>query len=315
MSKQQPLIRILFVVCGLLLLGNIGWLVRGHAGTHGTDVLALQRQYPLLSRRILSDNPNQIIINFVPLRKQLAQKFNDLPAGTQQSFYFEYLPSGTSIRIGGDQELIAASLIKVPLVMNLYRAAELGRINLDEKATVQQSEVDDAYGDLYKRGPGTQLTLREAARLALETSDNTAAHVIFDATDRLLSYDEESLAQLDVDQNTQQGQAVITAKSYTSVLKSLYLASYLNKDDSQALLNYLSHSTAHNRLNKTLPSAVTVAHKIGVYNASWSESDCGIVYVPARPYAICVMVGLPEDQADNFIADVSKQVYDFVAQQ
>ncbi|HEV7454430.1 MAG TPA: serine hydrolase, partial [Candidatus Saccharimonadales bacterium] len=89
----------------------------------------------------------------------------------------------------------------------------------------------------------------------------------------------------------------------------------LEKTDSQQLLAYLTKSTATNRLTKGLPASVAVAHKVGVNNANWAESDCGIVYVPKRPYIICVMVGLPEDQADKFIADVSKIVYDFVSQQ
>ncbi|HEX7963062.1 MAG TPA: serine hydrolase [Candidatus Saccharimonadales bacterium] len=301
--------RILVVLCLLLLLGNLGWLVRGS----GSRTQSLQRQYPFLSADVLSDTTNDILINFVPLRNKLQAKFDALTV--EKSFYFEYLPDGTSIRIGADQELVAASLIKVPLVMNLYKAAELGRVNLNQKVTVTSSELDDAFGDLYKRGPGFQLTLRQAAQYALEQSDNTATHVIFDHMQGVLSYEEQSLARLDIDQNVENGQAVINARSYASVLKGLYFSAYLQKQDSQELLGYLTHSTATNRLTRELPASVTVAHKIGVYNASWAESDCGIVYVPKRPYLLCVMVGLPEDQANAFIADVSKDIYDFVSKQ
>jgi len=302
------------VACAVLLIGNAGWIVRGdRAESAQVSQTALQHKYPLLSRRILADNPNDILINFVPLRKDLEARFNQIEA--QRSFYFEYLPDGTSIRAGSDNELVAASLIKVPLCMNLYRAAELGRINLDKPVAVTGPELDNAYGELWKQGAGTTITLRQAAQMALQQSDNTATHVIFDAMKGLLTADEESLARLDVDQNMQAGQAVINAKSYSSVLKSLYFSSYLEKTNSQELLTYLTKSTATNRLAKGLPPGVAVAHKIGVYNTSWSESDCGIVYVPKRPYAICVMVGLPEDQADKFIADISKTVYDFVGKQ
>jgi len=233
----------------------------------------------------------------------------------KKSFYFEYLPDGTSIRVGADQQLVAASLIKVPLVMNLYKAAELKRVNLDASVTVTAEELDDAYGDLYKRGPGFTLTLRQAAQYALEQSDNTATHVIYDHLQNVLSYEEQSLARLDIDQDLENGQAVITARSYASVLKGLYFASYINKTDSQELLGYLTKSAATNRLVKALPAAVPVAHKIGVNNATWAESDCGIVYVPKRPYLICIMVGLPENEANDFIAAVSKEVYDYVVRQ
>ena len=137
-------------------------------------------QYPLLSATLMGPNSNDILINFVSLHSQLATEFNTLPAGTTQSFYFEYLPDGTNIRIGADNFLVAASLIKVPLVMNLYRAAELNKINLNQMVTVTQSELDPGYGNLYQKGAGYQLTLRQAAQMALEQSDDTATHVIFD---------------------------------------------------------------------------------------------------------------------------------------
>ena len=314
MGKRSLLVRCLIVLCALLLIGNVGWIVRNNSDAQQVSTTQMQRKkYPLLARRVLGDNPNDILINFVALRKQLEPKFAAL--SVQKSFYFEYLPDGTSIRVGDDSELVAASLIKLPLVMNLYRAAELGDVDLNKTVAIAPSEVDDAYGDLYKKGAGYHLTLREAARLALEDSDNTAAHVVYDAANGLLSYDQQSLAQLDIDQTLQQGQAVISAKSYSSILKSLYFSAYLSKGDSQELLGYLTHSSATNRLTKQLPKDVLVAHKIGVNNTAWSESDCGIVYVPKRPYMICVMVGLPDDQANAFIADISKQVYDYVSQQ
>lgn len=300
-------------------MGNIGWVVRARQkGNDGVtpNLASLQKQYSYLSADVLTDNPNDILINFVPLRKTLQDRFSTI-GSTKQSFYFEYLPDGTSIRIGADQQLTAASLIKVPLAMNLFKAAELHRIDLDKPMAVTQSELDNAYGSLWQRGPGFNLTLRQAAQYALEESDNTATHFIFDHMQNVLSYEEQSLARLDVDQNVDNGQAVITARGYSSVLKSLYFSSYLEKKDSQEMLGYLTKSAETERLAKQLPSSVKVAHKNGVYNTddNWAESDCGVVYVPRRPYILCVMVGLPQDQANKFIADVSKDVYDFVSNQ
>jgi beta-lactamase class A len=312
--QSKVTVRVLSVACAILLVGNIGWFVKGDSSNDKNLVAANeQRNYPLLAKRIFTDDSNDIIINFVPLRKSLQSRFAELKV--QKSFYFEYLPDGTSIRNGADQQLVAASLIKVPLVMNLYKAAELRRVDLDKVVTITQSELDNAYGNLWQKGAGTTITLREAARYALEQSDNTATHVIFDNTKDSLRDDEQSLSRLDVDQDMQNGQAVINARSYASVLKSLYFSSYLQKADSQTVLDMLSKSVATNRLTRDLPKGVPVAHKIGVYNTSWAESDCGIVYAPKRPYLICVMVGLPEQQANDFIASISKEVYEYVTRQ
>jgi beta-lactamase class A len=318
MIKRETITRILVALCALLLIGNIGWVAvmrKKQDSSVSPATASQQKQFSLLSVDVLADNPNDILINFVPLRKSLTQKFAGIDA--RQSFYFEYLPDGTSIRIGADQQLTAASLIKVPLVMNLYKAAELKRVDLDKPMAITQAELDNAYGDLWQRGPGFMLTLRQAAKYATQQSDNTATHFIFDHMQNILSYDEQSLARLDVDQNTTEGQAVITARAYSSVMKSLYFSSYLQKQDSQEILSYLTHSAETERLTKQLPGSVLVAHKNGVYNTNenWAESDCGVVYVPRRPYILCIMVGLPQDQANAFIAQVSKEVYDFVVSQ
>ncbi len=306
------------VLSGLVLLlvaSNSIWIWRTASLKKEADPSSQAMTYPFLSKRIFIDNQNDMLLNFVGLRKQITTDFDALPANTQHSFYFEYLPSGTSIRNGSDNTLVAASLIKVPLVMNLYKAVELGKIDLDKQVTITESELDDAYGNLYQKGAGTKISLREAAKLALIESDNTATHVIFDNIKGLLTSDQESLNNLDIDQTMKDNQAVIDAKSYTSVLKSLFLASYVNRDSSQEILSYLSQSSATNRITAQLPNNIKVAHKIGVNATSWSESDCGIIYAPKRPYALCVMVGLPEDQANEFIAKLSKQVYDYVINQ
>ena len=299
------------IIAVIVILNMLAWVV--FARNDSAEQLKKNRAaHPLLSPRVFVENPNDILINFVPLRKQLEKKFSGLPEGTQYSFYFEYLPSGTSMRIGDDNELIAASLIKVPLVMNLYRAAELGKTSLDRTITLTESDLDGTYGSLWEKGAGTKLTLHQLARLALEESDNTAAHAIYSHIDGMLEESDQSLAQLDIDQNLQNGQAIINAKSYASVLKSLYYASYVSRQSSNEILTYLTHSTEHERLTKKLPSTVKVAHKNGVYNQVWSESDCGIVYAPKRPYALCIMLGLPEHESNTFMADVSKQIFDYV---
>lgn len=311
--KKNTIIYALIAIC---LVSNIGWWVSSSAsdstGSNQRDSNAAD--FPYLSKRIFAENQNDILINFQPLRKQLESKVGLLPPGTQLSFYFEYLPSGTSIRIGDNNNLVAASLLKVPMVMNLYKASELRRINLDQPVKLTSDSLDNSYGELWKRGAGSTITLRDAARLAVAESDNTASRLIFSHLRGLLSEDEQSFAQLDIDQDLKDGQAVINAKSYTSVLKSLYFASYVDRTNSQQILDFLSQSSEHNRLTAQLPTSLKVAHKNGVYNSNLSESDCGIVYQKNRPYVVCVMVGLPGQEADRFIAETSKIIHDYIVQ-
>src|SRR4051812_43641694 len=78
--------------------------------------------FPFLSSRIFASNQNDILINFVNLRDELRNYVNGVkdPLG----LYFEYLPSGVSIGVNDKQEFILVSLLKVPVVMAVYRNVE-----------------------------------------------------------------------------------------------------------------------------------------------------------------------------------------------
>ncbi len=132
--------------------------------------------HDLLSKRIFLSKPNDILVNFEPMRADLRKDLAYYDG--KVSLYFEYLPTGTSMRFGDTNQLVAASLLKVPVVMELYRLAEMDKIALDDEVTIKQEWLDDGYGELYKKGAGQTLTLRELVELTLEQSDNTALNAI-----------------------------------------------------------------------------------------------------------------------------------------
>lgn len=308
---HRRLLSVFLAINIAVLVGNLFWAWSNHSRGAGLQ----QSKYPLLAKRIFVENPNEIFINFVPLRKKLEAKLGQIDA--PKSFYFEYLPDGTSIRLGEDTELVAASLIKLPLVMNLYRAAELGRVDLNKTVIIAEDDLDDGFGTLWQRGAGTKITLKHAAELALKDSDNTAMRIIYKEVvgADLLSQDEESLSQLDIEYSLQDGRAVISAKAYSSITKCLYFSCYLSWEHSQELLGYLAHSPFNNRIASPIPQEITVSHKIGVFSEKLAESDCGIIYASKRPYALCIMLGLPKDEAEAIMAELSKDIYDFINSQ
>lgn len=272
-----------------------------------------QIQYPLLAKRILIDNPNDAIVKFVPLRKEIERRFQELQV--PYSFYFEYLPTGTSIRVGDDVALVGASLLKLPIVMDLYKAAETGKINIDEQVVVEAEMLNDDYGKLYQKGAGYKLSLREAAAITLEESDNTAINVIEKSLYGKLQPEEGSMAAVDADFNTVDNAVVINSKSYASILKCLYFACFNNFNDSQEILSHLTQATSQGRLIDGVPDSIAIAHKFGTSLKNITDSDCGIFYIPNRPYIVCVMIKLPAEDASKFDTELSRIIYDAVINQ
>lgn len=315
MGKKNILIALgVGVALVVLVLGVYNLGKDSVSGTAQAAVKAEQQaaDYSLLAKRLFTEDPNDSWVNFSTLRKQI----NDYYAtnNLNGSIYFEYLPTGTSVRINGDDQLVAASLIKLPAAMDLYKAAELGKVNLDETITLKQEWLNDQYGELYKKGAGYQLTLREAVKIMLKDSDNTALKAVSASLGNRLTSDQNVFSSLDMDYQVNKDFTVsIGARSYSSTLKCLYFACHNNKADSQELLSYLTDTPYSTRIAAGIDDKkIKVAHKIGT-QFNEVQSDCGIVYYPKRNYVLCVMIdGNESRESDKKIADISKITYDFI---
>lgn len=273
-----------------------------------------QEQYPLLSKRILQEYPVDILLNFLDLRRELQRQVS--PYGNTFGLYFEYLPTGTSIGINANNEFYAASLFKVPVIMAYYHGLERLSIKDDPTLTIKKEFIDDEFGDLWKKGEGYKLKSSEAVRLALVESDNTAAKVL---SEHVTDEDFQAVYEaLDIDLRADKNGASVSARTYSSIMKALYFSSAIGKDNSQNILTLLTQTKFPDKLEAGVPDNISVAHKIGNFNDSNGNEgfrDCGIVYVPRRPYIVCMFSVSDEQTARERMQLVSKTIYDYVARE
>jgi beta-lactamase class A len=312
--RQRLLLVTTAIFVGLsLVLGTL------YLHTRSTLKHTTQNQYPLLAKRLFLEKSSDIVVNFEPLRKDVKSYLAS--TGLTYSFYFEYLFTGTNIRIGENNKLVGASLMKIPIVMDLYKAAEQGKIDLNKNVTVPKDSgeafsKDLQYGNQMHLKAGDQISLRKAAKIALVESDNTAAYTVFEATKDLLPADDQAINNLGVETRVgelDQGKyALIDARSYSTFLKCLYFSCFLSLEDSQEILNHLTVATDRNRIPAGVPKEIKVAHKFGSFS-DVTQSDCGIVYAPNHRYVLCLMLDADDKTASRHIKKVSEMVYDYIA--
>ncbi len=305
---------ILLVILVFSLMANFGLAIiylRYSPQGESREAQALYEKYPLISKRVLLDLPQDLLINFLALRRQLRSETK--PFGDSFGFYFEYLPTGTSIGVNEKNEFHAASLFKVPVVMAYYHTNE--RLNRGDTEIILKEEfLDKDFGNLWRRGAGTKIKASEAVELALEESDNTAAKALVPLVSE--KDFEEVYQGLDIDLNSDDKGALISAKAYSSILKALYFSSLINRDDSQKMLDMLTKTNFPDKLAAGVPSDIPVAHKIGDFvddEGNEGYRDCGIVYVPRRPYLLCMFSIGSEQMARERMSNISRIVYDYVS--
>lgn len=269
-------------------------------------------QFPYLSKRIFTESPNDIIVNFIPLRLTL-KEYVEKQEG-KVGVYFEYLPSGTSIGVNDRGEVKLASLSKVPLVMSIYKKIERGKMSKADTLTIKKEHLDQKFGTLWKRGEGTKLSVEELIQLTLVESDNTAYNALFDTL--TLQEVNEVYDGLDIQLVENEGYLLVSPKSYSSIFRSLYLSSFLSKENSNLILQILTKTPFNDEIAAGVPSNIQVAHKIGVFETLDAIEDvfidCGIIYVPNRPYILCVFVQDTNQQAQKHMSYISKMIYGYI---
>lgn len=310
MFRLKP---ILFFLLFISLILNVWLFVKVKAKTGAvfggdSQFQQAEKKYPLLAKRILVEYPNDLLIRFSPLRKELREM--TAAWSGKFAFYFEYLPTGVSIGVNEKDEFSAASLLKVPVVMSYYLQQERENKTGDGEVALTEAMIHKDYGNLWKRGVGAKVSIDEAIRLALEESDNTAVEVVISKTN--YTYFQEVYDGLDIELKEIHQIPIITAKNYSSILKALYFSSIVNKEHSDKILSHLSRSVYRDKLPAGVPENIKVAHKIGEAGNDLF-TDCGIVYVPRRPYLLCMLSFSDDETAKERMVAVSKKVYDYIS--
>jgi beta-lactamase class A len=87
---------------------------------------------------------------------------------------------GEEVGRNADRVVPTASVFKLPLLVEVFRQAEAGALNLDERVTLRAEDVVMGSGILRDFQPGLQPTLRDLAMMMIVVSDNGATNLLLD---------------------------------------------------------------------------------------------------------------------------------------
>lgn len=91
-----------------------------------------------------------------------------------------HLKSGREIRHNADDVFFAASTLKVPVLVELYRQVDLGIIDLNRRVELTDSLRVPGSGILKEMTAGISPTVHDLTMLMIIISDNTATDILYD---------------------------------------------------------------------------------------------------------------------------------------
>jgi beta-lactamase class A len=111
----------------------------------------------------------------------LKQKLEQISAGVSADWgiYIKSLDSGEEIAINADNVMDTMSTIKIPLMVDVYRQVDAGKIKTDERFVMKTADKRFGTGVLQNLDPGLSLTFRDVLELMIIQSDNSGTDMAF----------------------------------------------------------------------------------------------------------------------------------------
>ena len=239
--------------------------------------------------------------------------------------------SGLRFSLRGDRWFHAASTIKVAVLLAVFRAADEGRLHLDDPLHVRNrfisaadsspfrlSPDSDAMPELY-RSVGRTAKISTLAEGMIAASSNLATNLLLDFIG--VDYARKVLRDGQVDgvklRRGVEDHAAhhrgtnneVTADGLMSLLSAVR-GDFLRNESKEQAIRILLQQRFNSMLPARLPAHATVAHKTG--EISTACHDMGIVYLPERePYIAVILTEFDSegDRRREIVAAISAAIY------
>lgn len=225
--------------------------------------------------------------------QEIEAEHKKLPGKT--SFYYKNLVSGKTFGLNASVPIIAASVIKLPIMAEFFFQAAEGQIDMNTEYAIQADDKLPSCGALNYMHDGLKVTLKDLCTLMIILSDNTATNLLIrrlsmaEINQRIQSLGLKSteLTRLLFDAKAQDKglENRVSAEDMGLLLSLLYDGKLVNTQASNQMLNILKNQ----RLNGKMPfflHGVPMAHKTGEDDGI--SHDVGIVYAE-EPFIACFL--------------------------
>lgn len=220
------------------------------------------------------------------------------------------------ININGDTIFPAASLIKIPVSVVLLLEIDKGTLNWEKDLILKKASKAPGTGFLKAKPNGTIIKLKEAFKLMLTESDNTAFNMVIEALGGTIKCNEKIL-NLGL-KNTKltsylvnfREDNITSPKDLAVILEKSLEGNLLSFESKRFLKNTLLDVKNKSLINQGIGKYTKFAHKTGTIGVV--VGDAGIIYLPfGKRISISVIVRRPFNSlsGQKAIREISNLIY------
>jgi beta-lactamase class A len=251
--------------------------------------------------------------------------------GAEVAVAFRTLDGKAEVFIEPDERFHAASTMKVPVMIELFRQAHAGTLSVDDPLGVRNEFRSIVDNSPYKLSEGADsdkivysavgktLTLRQLCEAMITVSSNFATNLLIEklgveniraTVTRLGAEGMQVLRGVEDQKAFDKGlNNSTTARGLLVLFEKLGRGEAVGRTADAAMIDVLKRQKFNDGIPAGLPSSISVAHKTG--NITRIHHDAGIVYAK-RPYVLVILVrGVQESkESAALMAKLSKAVFE-----
>ena len=269
------------------------------------------------SKHLMIDIPeNQEIKSLERKLLNLTEKYKKI----KPSIYVWDYSTKNYVNINADEIYPAASIIKIPVLIEMFREIDKGKFSLNDKMILEDYYRASGSGKLQYSQGGRAHTMDYLAKIMIENSDNSSTNMIIAKMGGMPELNRQMkqwglktthlnnwLPDLD-------GTNITTSKEIAQMLYNIDKTDIVSDDAKDHISDYLSHVKNNRLLQAGLPSNAILLHKTG--DIGYMLGDSGIVKTPSgKKYIVSILAKRPynNQQGKKFIVEASKTIYNHLA--
>lgn len=251
----------------------------------------------------------------IPLKLSLLTLMKNYPT-IQPSIYVWDYKTGNYVDINSKQTFPAASIIKLPILLDLFRNIEAGQADLRDEVKIENYYRAEGSGSIKNSPDSKNFTLDELANAMITTSDNSATNMIMAQIGGMPSINRAikewgiSNTYLENWLPDMGGTNKTTTKDIAVMLYNIDNPNFLNLQSREKVIEYMSNVKNNRLIAAGLPDGTLFAHKTGDIGSTLG--DAGIVYGPGnKKYIVAIIANRPYNSAQGkeFIVHASRIIY------
>lgn len=227
-------------------------------------------------------------------------------------------PNGDTFTHNADRKYGAASTVKIPLMVEIFRQIDRGERSLDDQYTLVDADRAAGSGVILELHTGITLTLNDLIYLMMAISDNTATNILIDyagmdnvtATMRELGMTQSLLGRKMKGRPAEEGEQEnwATPGDYARLMQALLANQVASADSCAKMVAMLEKQQNTRRISRYLPESDKIRWGSKTGSVRGVTNDVGFVTTDAGTLILSIYCEGLADQhvGEKVIGDITR---------